>query len=169
MIDRTEGRGLTMWRRLTPPTWRPVFSRRVALFIAAGLTTACATSSPTPRLEAEIADLLGFPQGATATRGTRGWTIERRLYALGQNERVRLSHQDSAALDAALADPALYATPEPLSGELCIDTAVVTLDVVGDGPPRRLKLECETSPGLEAVLRIMFAWPVAGGEASPRH
>lgn len=160
---------MKMRRRLTPATWMPVFSRCVALFIAAGLTAACATSAPTHRLEAEVADLLGFPQGATATRGLRGWTIERRLYALGKNERVRLSHQDSAALDAALADPAVYAPPQPLRGELCIDATVVTLDVIGYGPPRRLELDCETSPGLEPVLRIMFGWPVPGSEAGLQH
>lgn len=135
------------------------FSMGLAPVAAALLVAGCSTAPQNYRLEAEIGDPLGFPQGATATRGVSRWTIERRVYALGQTRRVLLSAEDSLALDTAVADPSLYDRPTSRSGEECVDTPSIALDVTVDGPPRRLTLECETSPGLEAVLRILFDWP----------
>lgn len=153
----------------------PTFSTRMHQFgiglapVAAALLVAgCSTSPQTYRLEAEIGDPLGFPQGATATRGASRWTIERRVYALGQTRRVRLSQEASLALDTAVADPALYERPVSRSGEDCIDAPSIALDVIVDGLPRRLTLECETSPGLEAVLRILFGWPQSASAAGER-
>ena len=128
---------------------------------AALVVIGCSTSPETYRLEAEIGDPLGFPQGATATRGASRWTIERRVYAYGQTRRVRLSSEDSLALDNALADPALYASPVPRSEDECIDAPSITLNVIVGGPARQLTLGCETSPGLDAVLHILFGWPKA--------
>lgn len=141
----------------------PLMFRRLPMDLApvaaALVVVGCSTSPETYRLEAEIGDTLGFPQGATATREASRWTIERRVYAYGQTRRVRLSSQDSLALDNAVADPALYASPVPRSE--CIDAPSIALDVIVDGTARRLTLGCEISPGLDAVLHILFGWPKA--------
>ncbi|MNS69668.1 hypothetical protein D3C71_1438700 [compost metagenome] len=154
---------------------RPAFATRMrrvgtrlAPVAAALLVASCSTSPQTYRLVAEIGDPLGFPQGATATRGAARWTVERRDYVLGQTRRVRLSPEDSLALDAVVADPALYARPVARSGDACIDAPSIALDVIVRGASRRLILECETSPGLEAVLRILFDWPKSTGAAGER-
>ena len=135
--------------------WIPQLGHLCALFVAVFLVAGCATSPHDYRLEAEIGDLLGPPETATATRGPVHWTIERRVYT--RMRRVRLSREGSIALDAALSNPTLFARPEPLSGEECLDAAPIILDIIKDGQSRRLILNCETSPGLEAVLRILFS------------
>lgn len=137
------------------------FPMGLAAVAAALVVIGCSTSPETYRLEAEIGDPLGFPQGATATRGASRWTIERRVYAYGQTRRVRLSPEDSLALDNAVADPALYANPVPRSEDECIDAPSIALDVIVDGAARRLTFRCETSPGLDAVLHTLFGWPKA--------
>lgn len=156
---------LVMLRKPAFDIWARQLGTVVAPGAVALLVAGCATSPQAHRLEAEIGDPLGFPQGATATRGASRWTIERRVYTRGQTIRVRLSLEDSLALDAAVADPALYARPQPRSDEDCIDAPSISLDVIADGPRRRLTLECETSPGLEGVLRILFDWPKTASEA----
>lgn len=138
-----------------------ILAVRATLVAAMLLLAGCATAPETYRLEAEIADPLGFPAGATAVRRASGWTAERRVYVNRSAERLRLSSRESLALDAAVADPALYAPPVPLPPETCIDDAPVTLDVIANGETRRLTLSCETSPGLEVVLRILFDWPAS--------
>lgn len=135
--------------------WVPIV---VTLFVAA-----CSTSPQTFRLEAEKGDLLGFPEGATAVRGASRWSVERRVYTYGQTRHVKLSREESLALDAALANPALYAVPVARSDNDCIDVSTTVLDIVTDSGSRRLVLECETSPVLEDVLGILFDWPRDGG------
>lgn len=147
---------LFMLRKSTFAGWVRQFRTALAPSAAALLVTGCATSPQTHRLEAEIRDPLGFSQGATATRGASRWTIERRVYTRGRTLRTRLSREDSLALDAAVASSVLYARPQPRSDEDCVDEPLITLDVIADGSRRHLSLECETLPGLEAVLRILF-------------
>ena len=124
--------------------------------LAALVLAGCATSAQTYRLEAEVADPLGFPQGATATRSPSGWTIERREYARGQTTVRRLSRAQAQALDAALADPALYAKPQLRSAHDCLDYAPTRLDILSKGERRRLTLGCEVSPEFQAVLDILI-------------
>ena len=156
---------LVMLRKPAFVRWARQFGTAVAPSAVALLVAGCATSPQTYRLKAEIGDPLGFPQGATATRGASRWTIERRVYTSGRTLRVRLSREDSLALDAAVADSALYARPQPRRDWDCIDEPLITLEVTADGSRRHLTLECETSPGLEAVLRILFDWPKTAGAA----
>lgn len=139
----------------------------LASFSAALLLAGCASSPETYRLEAEIGDPLGFPQGATAVRGPTYWTIERRVYARGQTRRVRLSREESLALDAAVADPGLYTKPTPRNADHCIDAPSISLSAVVGGTVRNLSLNCETSPVLETVLDILFGLPKAVDTADP--
>lgn len=145
-----------MLRKPVSPLMMRQFALGLAPVAAVLVVAGCSSSLETYRLEAEIADPLGFPVGATATRGASRWTIERRVYAYGQTRRVRLSPEDSLALDNAVADPALYARPAPGGEDQCLDAPSVALDIIADGAARRLTLGCETSPDLNAVLRILF-------------
>jgi hypothetical protein len=135
-----------------------------AVISMAALLGACAANPVMYRLEATNLAFAGLSGGATATavRTSSGWSVTRQGFYRGSRpKRVRLSRAESLALDTALSDPALYASPQPLP-EGCLDPDLTTLDITANGATRRLSLECATAPGMSSVLRILFGWPQGG-------
>lgn len=147
---------LLMHKKSAFAVWARLFGTVVVPSAVVILVTACASPPITYRLEAQIVDFIGpHHYGATATRVASHWEIERKNLK-GQTSRISLSRQDSLALDAALADPALYARPQPLSAEGCLDAPLIILDVIPGDTRRRMTLQCATSPAFEAVLGILL-------------
>ena len=118
----------------------------------------CAASPALYRLDAYALPFPGLGGGmrAEAMRTPEGWTVTQTTIARRPRSSTRrLSVDDGVALDVALASPRLYEPPVPIN-EGCIDPDSVSLEVEATGVRRKLFLSCSESPGMDAVLGILF-------------
>lgn len=123
--------------------------------LSAVLLSACAVDPVQYRVTAQVMDnpfLSGAHETVEAVRTERGWTVRE----AGRGGSARwLSAADGARLDAALASDALYEKPTDVAGG-CVDPGLATLEITSGGMTRRLALECQVSPGIQAVLAVLF-------------
>lgn len=136
-------------------TLTPGVAVALPVVLSAVLLSACAVDPVQYRVTAQVMDdpfLSGAHATVEAVRTERGWTVrdDRR----GASSRW-LSAADGARLDGALASCALYEKPTDVAGG-CLDPGLVTLEIASGGVTRRLALECQVSPGMQAVFAVLF-------------
>lgn len=123
--------------------------------MSAVLLSACVVDPVQYRVTAQVMDnpfLSGAHATVEAVRTERGWSVrdERR----GGSSRW-LSGADAVRMDAALASDVLYEKPTDVAGG-CLDPGLATLEITSGGVTRRLALECQVSPGMQAVFAVLF-------------